>query len=78
MNFDYSETQKMVAEAARNFALQYIKPHVMDWDERQFFPVDVFKKAGELGFMGVLVPESYGGSGSVSYTHLTLPTIYAV
>lgn len=63
MNFDYSETQEMVAEAAKNFALQYIKPHVMDWDERQFFPVDVFKKAGELGFMGVLVPESLGGSG---------------
>ena len=63
MNFQYSETQKMVAEAAKNFAIQYIKPHVMDWDERQFFPVDVFKKAGELGFMGVLVPESYGGSG---------------
>ena len=63
MNFDYSETQKMVAEAAKNFALQHIKPHVMDWDERQFFPVDVFKKAGELGFMGVLVPEELGGSG---------------
>ena len=63
MNFEYSETQKMVAEAAKNFATQYIKPHVMDWDERQFFPVDVFKKAGELGFMGVLVPESLGGSG---------------
>ena len=63
MNFDYSETQKMVADAAKNFAIQYIKPHIMDWDERQFFPVDVFKKAGELGFMGVLVPEELGGSG---------------
>ena len=63
MNFDYSETQEMVAEAAKNFALQHIKPFVMDWDERQFFPVDVFKKAGELGFMGVLVPEELGGSG---------------
>jgi len=63
MNFNYSETQKMVAESAQNFALQYIKPHVMEWDESQFFPIDVFKKAGELGFMGVLVPEEYGGSG---------------
>lgn len=63
MNFNYSETQKMVAESARNFAIQYIQPHVMEWDEAQFFPVDVFKKAGELGFMGVLVPEEYGGSG---------------
>ena len=63
MNFNYSETQKMVAESARNFAIQYIQPHIMEWDEAQFFPVEVFKKAGELGFMGVLVPEEYGGSG---------------
>ncbi|WP_010180924.1 acyl-CoA dehydrogenase family protein [Aquimarina agarilytica] len=63
MNFDYSETQQMVAEAAKNFAIQYIKPHVMEWDESQTFPTHVFKKAGELGFMGVLVPEVYGGSG---------------
>ncbi len=63
MNFDYSETQQMVAEAAKNFAIQYIKPYVMEWDESQTFPTHVFKKAGELGFMGVLVPEVYGGSG---------------
>lgn len=63
MNFNYSETQKMVAESARNFAIQYIQPHIMEWDEAQFFPIEVFKKAGELGFMGVLVPEEYGGSG---------------
>lgn len=63
MNFDYSETQKMVAESARDFAQQYILPHVMKWDEAQTFPVEVFKKAGEFGFMGVLVPEELGGSG---------------
>ncbi|MFC4222158.1 acyl-CoA dehydrogenase family protein [Flagellimonas marina] len=63
MNFDYSETQKMVAESAREFAQQYILPHVMEWDESQTFPVEVFKKAGEFGFMGVLVPEELGGSG---------------
>jgi alkylation response protein AidB-like acyl-CoA dehydrogenase len=63
MNFDYSETQKMVAESARDFAQQYIFPHVMKWDEAQTFPVEVFKKAGEFGFMGVLVPEELGGSG---------------
>ncbi|WP_097047448.1 acyl-CoA dehydrogenase family protein [Flagellimonas pacifica] len=63
MNFDYSETQKMVAESAREFAQQYIAPHVLDWDESQTFPLEVFKKAGELGFMGVLVPEELGGSG---------------
>lgn len=63
MNFDASETQQMVASAARDFAEQYIRPNVMKWDESQEFPVEVFKKAGELGFMGVLVPEEYGGSG---------------
>lgn len=62
-NFDYSETQIMAAESARDFAQQFILPHVMEWDEAQTFPIEVFKKAGELGFMGVLVPEELGGSG---------------
>jgi alkylation response protein AidB-like acyl-CoA dehydrogenase len=63
VNFEYSETQRLVAESARKFAKQYIAPHIMEWDESQTFPVEVFKKAGSLGFMGVLVPESLGGSG---------------
>ena len=63
MNFDYTETQKLVAESARDFAKQFIAPYVMEWDEKQIFPVDVLKKAGEYGFMGILVPEQYGGSG---------------
>ncbi|RAV29952.1 acyl-CoA dehydrogenase family protein [Sinomicrobium soli] len=63
MNFDYSETQGMVKASAKDFATQFIKPHVMAWDEAQEFPVELFKKAGEFGFMGVLVPGQYGGSG---------------
>tara|TARA_B110000259_G_C14011305_1_gene399718 strand:- start:1270 stop:2433 length:1164 start_codon:yes stop_codon:yes gene_type:complete len=63
MDFDYSETQKMVAESAKSFAQQHIAPHIMTWDESQEFPVHVLKEAGALGFMGVLVPESLGGSG---------------
>lgn len=63
MNFSYSQEQKMIAEAARDFALQYIKPHIMEWDEVQYFPVELFRKAGEMGFMGILVPEMYGGAG---------------
>ncbi len=63
MNFDYSETQGMVKASAKDFAIQFIKPHVSEWDETQEFPVELFKKAGEFGFMGVLVPEEYGGSG---------------
>lgn len=63
LGFDYSETQQMVAASAKEFAEQHIRPHIMEWDEAQTFPVDLFKKAGEMGFMGVLVPESLGGSG---------------
>ena len=67
-----SETQRMVYEAARDFAAQYIKPHVMDWDEAQFFPKEIFEKAGALGFMGMLIPETYGGSGMGYHEYVTL------
>ncbi len=63
MNFDYSETQTMIAESARDFAEKYIRPHIMEWDESQKFPVPLFRKMGKMGFMGVLVPEELGGSG---------------
>lgn len=63
MNFDYSETQQHVAASAKKFAEQHIRPNVMIWDEAQTFPLELFKKAGEMGFMGVFVPEEYGGSG---------------
>ncbi|WP_420854515.1 acyl-CoA dehydrogenase family protein [Solitalea lacus] len=58
-----SENLRMVHEMARDFAEKYIRPHVMEWDESQYFPIEVFKKLGELGMMGVLVPEQYGGAG---------------
>jgi alkylation response protein AidB-like acyl-CoA dehydrogenase len=61
--FDLGETHEMVRNAARDFALQQIAPNVMDWDERQFFPKNLLHDAGDMGFMGVLVPEHYGGSG---------------
>ena len=67
-----SETQRMVYEAARDFATQFIKPNVMEWDEAQYFPVEIFDKAGALGFMGMLIPESYGGSGMGYHEYVTL------
>ena len=67
-----SETQRMVYEAARDFAIQFIKPNVMDWDEAQYFPVEIFEKAGALGFMGMLIPERYGGSGMGYHEYVTL------
>ncbi len=61
--FDLGETHAMIKKSAHDFAQQYIAPHVMDWDERQFFPKEVLHQAGEMGFMGILVPEIYGGAG---------------
>lgn len=72
MNFDYSEMTRMAAESARNFTEQYIRPHVMEWDEAQAFPLDVFKKAGELGFMGILVPEELQGSGMGYHEYIAI------
>jgi alkylation response protein AidB-like acyl-CoA dehydrogenase len=63
MNFASNELTQQVAQSARDFALQYIKPHLMEWDESQEFPVHIFKELGKLGMMGVLVPEQYGGAG---------------
>lgn len=54
---------KMIRDMARDFAEKHIRPHVMEWDESQHFPIDLFRKMGAQGMMGVLVPESYGGSG---------------
>ena len=63
MNFETAEITLQVAQTARDFAQQHIKPHVMEWDESQQFPVEIFKQLGALGMMGVLVPEAYGGAG---------------
>jgi alkylation response protein AidB-like acyl-CoA dehydrogenase len=63
MNFETSEITLHAAQTARDFAQQKIKPYVMEWDEKQEFPVHIFKELGQLGMMGVLVPEKYGGAG---------------
>ena len=63
MDFSQNELTQQVAQSARDFAQQHIKPFLMDWDESQEFPVPVFKELGKLGMMGVLVPEAYGGTG---------------
>ncbi len=60
---DTLESLQMIEESAKDFATQHILPHVMEWDEPQFFPVDTMRAMGELGFLGVLVPEQYGGAG---------------
>ena len=63
VNFEESENQQMIAQMVKDFGELEIKPNIMDWDESQEFPIPLFRKMGELGLMGVLVPEEYGGSG---------------
>lgn len=63
MDFHFSETQRMIAETVRDFSEQHIRPRIMEWDESQTFPVEIFRELGKLGLMGVLVPEAYGGAG---------------
>jgi alkylation response protein AidB-like acyl-CoA dehydrogenase len=63
VDFTHSEITLQVRDSAKEFALQHIKPHVMEWDESQEFPIELFRKMGDHGFMGVLIPEEYGGSG---------------
>ena len=63
LKVDQNETQKMVTDSAQEFSEQYIRPFYMEWDEAQYFPFEVLRKAGSLGFMGILIPEIYGGAG---------------
>ncbi|SHN43095.1 acyl-CoA dehydrogenase family protein [Chitinophaga sp. CF418] len=63
MNFEPTETQRQITQVIRDFGKIHIQPYVLEWDENQTFPAPLFKQLGELGLMGVLVPEQYGGSG---------------
>jgi alkylation response protein AidB-like acyl-CoA dehydrogenase len=63
MNFEPTEMQQQIAQMIRDFGKTNMQPYVMEWDEQQLFPLALFKKLGELGLMGVLVPQEYGGSG---------------
>ena len=63
MSATLTAEQKAIRQAAREFADEQIRPHVMEWDEKQQFPREVFRKLGELGFLGTIFPEKYGGAG---------------
>lgn len=65
---------QMIEESARTFAQTRILPHVMEWDEAQFFPRDLFYEMGEQGFLGILVPEEYGGAGLGYHEYVTIIT----
>jgi len=71
-DFTTNDNQEIVKQMAKDFAEKNIRPHVMEWDEAQTFPVELFKKLGEQGMMGVLVPEEYGGSGFSYFEYVTV------
>ena len=72
MNFETNETQKLIATSIQEFAEREIRPLMMEWDENQIFPVELFRKLGEMGFMGVLVPEELGGSNLGYHEYITI------
>jgi len=72
VRLDQKETLRMVVESAKEFSEQYIRPYLMEWDESQHFPVEALRKAGSLGFMGVLIPETYGGSGMAYEEYISI------
>tara|TARA_B110000046_G_scaffold185163_1_gene225818 strand:- start:779 stop:1918 length:1140 start_codon:yes stop_codon:yes gene_type:complete len=67
-----NENQKMIQQMVRDFSEKEIRPKMMEWDEDQIFPLELFKKLGHLGLMGVLVPQEYGGSGLGYYEYITV------
>ena len=71
MNFSYNDNQRMIADMIQKFGEHHITPNVREWDDNQIFPTHVFKKLGELGLMGVLVPIEYGGSGFTYTEYVT-------
>jgi alkylation response protein AidB-like acyl-CoA dehydrogenase len=72
MDFNSSEITQQVAQTVRDFAQQYIRPHVMEWDEQQHFPLELFREMGKLGIMGVMVPEELGGAGLSYFEYKTV------
>lgn len=71
MNFELNENQKMIRQMVRDFGEKEIRPYFMEWDEEQIFPVGTMKKLGELGLLGVLVPQEYGGTGFGYFEYYT-------
>jgi alkylation response protein AidB-like acyl-CoA dehydrogenase len=63
MNFDKNENQEMIAQMVRDFAEKEIRPFMRKWDDEEFFPIDTMKKLGEMGLLGIFIPEEYGGAG---------------
>src|SRR5262249_42442680 len=72
MEFSYSEELLEIKRTVRDFAESEIRPNVLEWDEKQIFPRDVLKSLAELGFLGVLIPTTYGGAGLGYVEYVTI------
>lgn len=72
MSTETVENLDLIRQSARDFAVRHILPHVMEWDETQYFPIELFREMGQYGFMGVLVPEAYGGAGLGYQEYITI------
>ncbi len=72
MSTETVENLDLIRQSARDFAVRHILPDVMEWDETQYFPVELFREMGQYGFMGVLVPETYGGAGLGYQEYITI------
>ncbi|EEI93506.1 acyl-CoA dehydrogenase family protein [Sphingobacterium spiritivorum] len=66
------DQMELIRQSAADFATNFIKPHIMEWDEAQTFPVELFRKMGSYGFMGIIVPEEYGGAGLGYQEYITI------
>ena len=71
MNFELNENQLMISQMLRDFAEKEIRPNMNKWDDEEYFPVETFKKLGELGLLGIFIPEKYGGSGFSYFEYAT-------
>ena len=71
MDFEISENQQMISQMVKDFAEKEIRPNLNQWDDEEHFPIDVMKKMGELGLLGIYIPEEYGGSGFGYFEYVT-------
>ncbi|MFM7758178.1 MAG: acyl-CoA dehydrogenase family protein [Crocinitomicaceae bacterium] len=71
MNFELNENQLMIVQMVRDFAEKEIRPNMKKWDDEEFFPVETMKKMGDLGLLGIFIPEEYGGSGFSYFEYAT-------
>ena len=71
MNFDLNENQLMITQMVRDFAQKEIRPNMKKWDDEEYFPVETMKKLGELGLLGIFIPEKYGGAGFSYFEYAT-------